>query len=332
MKHIIASLGFIGCLFASATAQQDPMFTKYMFNTLNFNPAYAGARDYLSIAVIHRSQWQEIPGAPTTQTLTMHTPLRNNRVGIGFGAARDAIGSTRTTGANLAYSYRIPFGKFKFCFGLQAGLQQFNADFDGLRLDNPSDPAFEGYRGTMPNIGAGFYLYSERFYFGISSPRLVENDLRRNISTNAFARQERHFYLATGAAISLRGDAIIFKPSLLVRNVGIDNRISQDVFFSGVGAPDAFDLDLSFLFQETLWLGAAFRSAFSAPILSTDPKSSYDSADIWISYLFRNGLRIGAAYDFPISDLANVTVGSVELMVGYDFNFQEKRIVTPRYF
>jgi type IX secretion system PorP/SprF family membrane protein len=184
----------------------------------------------------------------------------------------------------------------------------------------------------MPNIGAGFYLYSERFYFGISSPRLVENDLRRNISTNAFARQERHFYLATGAAISLRGDAIIFKPSLLVRNVGIDNRISQDVFFSGVGAPDAFDLDLSFLFQETLWLGAAFRSAFSAPILSTDPKSSYDSADIWISYLFRNGLRIGAAYDFPISDLANVTVGSVELMVGYDFNFQEKRIVTPRYF
>jgi hypothetical protein len=81
-----------------------------------------------------------------------------------------------------------------------------------------------------------------------------------------------------------------------------------------------------------LWIGASFRSAFSAPALSLNPKSSYDSADFWASFLFKNGLRIGAAYDYTLSDLSTVTNGAFEVMLGYEFNFREKRVVTPRYF
>ncbi|MEL7021630.1 MAG: type IX secretion system membrane protein PorP/SprF, partial [Bacteroidota bacterium] len=40
-----------------SSAQQDPMFTKYMFNSLTFNPAYAGSSGFLSANLLHREQW-----------------------------------------------------------------------------------------------------------------------------------------------------------------------------------------------------------------------------------------------------------------------------------
>ena len=322
-------------LFSSANlarGQQDPMFTKYMFNSLIFNPGYAGSKDHLSLALLHRSQWQELEGAPVTQTLTAHTPLRNERVGVGLSLANDIIGPTRSTGANLAYSYRIPFKKFKICFGLQAGFDSYRSDFSELVLDMSDDPSFINASKVLPNVGAGLYIYSKHFYFGASSPRLIEHDLQQDVEMGIFARQARHYYLTMGAAIPLKGDAIIFKPSILLKNAGLDRRVFPGGQYVNYGAPDEFDFDFSLLFQETLWVGASFRSAFSAPALSLNPKSSYDSADFWVSFLFKNGLRIGAAYDYTVSDLSTVTNGAFEVMFGYEFNFREKRVVTPRYF
>ena len=138
-----------------------------------------------------------------------------------------------------------------------------------------------------------------------------------------------HYYYFVGTAIPLNGPALVFKPSMLIKNVGWDKRATKLDAFRDIGAPNEFDIDLSLLFQETLWVGASFRSSWAKLI---DGKSSYDSADIWISLLMKNGFRIGAAYDYPLTELSNVTTGAFEIMVGYEFNFREKRIVTPRYF
>ncbi len=56
-------------------SQQLPQFTQYMFNTISINPAYAGSRETLSLVGLHRSQWAGLDGAPTTQTLSIHSPL-----------------------------------------------------------------------------------------------------------------------------------------------------------------------------------------------------------------------------------------------------------------
>lgn len=60
-------------------AQQDAQYTQYMFNTMSVNPAYAGSRGQLSIAALYRSQWVGLDGAPKTQTLNLHSPIRNSR-------------------------------------------------------------------------------------------------------------------------------------------------------------------------------------------------------------------------------------------------------------
>lgn len=67
----------------SVNAQQLPQFTQYMYNTISVNPAYAGSREALSIVGVHRNQWSGFDRAPKTNTLSIHTPLRDDRIGLG---------------------------------------------------------------------------------------------------------------------------------------------------------------------------------------------------------------------------------------------------------
>ncbi len=327
---------FIVLLFVGGTnlfAQQDAMFTKYMFNSLTFNPAYAGSKDHLAMNLIHRTQWWGIEGAPQTQSLIIHTPMPNERVGVGLSLVNDEIGPTNSIRANLSYAYRIPMGKGKLSIGLQGGVMHWRADFNKLSLEQGAgDEAFEEMTPSrlLPNFGAGIYYYTPKFYVGFASPQLIEYDLRDNdINTNIWARQQRHYYFSAGAAFPLKGDALIFKPSILVKNVGLLSSFSKDEAFQNFGAPTEFDIDLSLMFQQALWVGVSFRSAIEGIV---GDQSSFDSADVWAAYYLANGLRIGVAYDYTLTKLQSVAGGSFEVMLGYEFDYKTKQVVTPRYF
>lgn len=71
------------------SAQQDPGYTQYMYNPLTVNSAYAGSTETLEAVLIHRSQWVGIDGAPSTQSFTIHSPLSNDKIGLGFSAVND---------------------------------------------------------------------------------------------------------------------------------------------------------------------------------------------------------------------------------------------------
>jgi type IX secretion system PorP/SprF family membrane protein len=336
MKRSFTTLLLMGFLAGSALAQQDAMLTKYMFNSLAFNPAYAGSREHLSTNMLYRSQWvgSQIEGAPETQVVSAHTPLTNERVGVGLSLARDVIGPTNTISAAVSYAYRIPITKTsKLSVGLQGGVMSWRANWAAVTRQQVDDPAFADSPSLLlPNFGFGLYYYTKNFYAGASVPQLIQHDLRKNNDALAItARQYRHFYAMVGAALPVKGDDIIFKPSVLVRNVGWLNKIAKDSGLQNVGAPTEFNLDLSLLFYQAFWIGGSFRSAIEA--FGANSVSSYDSGDVWASYVLKNGLRIGAAYDYPlVSKIGNLTPGSFELMLGYEFDYKEKRTSTPRYF
>lgn len=331
MRKLLALITCVAFLGYSSVAQQDPMFTKYMFNSLVFNPAYAGSKDHLSIGLLHRTQWWGIDGAPSTQSLTAHTPLKSDRVGLGMSLVNDKVGPTDNISVNISYAYRIPVGAGKLAIGLQGGVYNWRANWGELNIENVNDPSFEGDPSYwLPNFGAGVYYYTKSFYAGFGAPHLVEYDLRDDddINTELWAKQFRHYYFSAGGAIPLNGNALIFKPSLLVKSTGLFSGLRKDEAFKDVGSPTEFDIDLSLLFLETIWIGASFRSSFEA----FSDKSSYDSVDIWASYLLKNGLRIGAAYDYTLTKLQQPAQGSFEIFLGYEFNFKTKQLVTPRYF
>lgn len=333
MKKLLLPTLLLVLMAFSASGQQDPMFTKYMFNSLVFNPAYAGAKDHFSATLLHRDQWWGIDGAPKTQSFTIHSPLESDKVGLGLSVIRDEIGPTNTINAMASYAYRIPLGQGKLALGLQAGAMNYRVDMNELTIQNQADLVFmPGMNPNMwiPNVGAGVHYYvPNKFYIGASAPHLLQMTLRDGQDIgNVMAQQFRHYYLFAGGAIRLNS-LMVFKPSMLIKNVGLFGEFKpEEDPYKTIGAPTEFDVDLSLLMYDALWVGMSFRSAFEG----FTGTSSFDSGDIWVSYYLRNGFRIGVSYDYTLTDLNDFAQGSYEVMLGYEMNYKTKQIVTPRYF
>jgi len=294
------------CFVVVLRAQQDPMFTQYMFNTLSINPAYAGSADAKVFKLIHRSQWVGFEGAPTTQTFTFHTPLSKESIGLGASVVNDSHGPVKQTGFYADASYRIIFDNAKLAFGLKAGMNLYSADLLDLHPFTGDDAAFASNISSkgLPNFGFGMMYYSRRWYIGLSSPKLLQNKLIDGDLPDFKDNQEnRHMFLIAGAVFDI-SNYTKFKPTILVKAVN--------------GAPPGFDVTANFLFYEKLWIGAMYRHE--------------DAAGILLQYEINNKWKFGYSYDYTLSNLNKYSSGSHELMLGVDIGRKVGGDVSPRYF
>jgi type IX secretion system PorP/SprF family membrane protein len=305
IKSVLLSGLFILSL-APSWAQQEAMFTQYMFNGLAINPAYAGSHESLSATLLFRDQWTGLPGAPSTQTFSVHSPIRNEKIALGLQFIHDKIAIFNQYGVNGSYAYRIFTDKGTLSLGLQFGITSYNADLSSLTPPDPSDPVFQGdVNKVMPNFGAGIYYYTDRFYIGLSAPQLVTNSLSEDvIEIDGDARQDRHYFLTVGHMFELSHN-VKLKPNILIKAVE--------------GAPIQMDLNLNALFSDVLWLGVSWRSL-----------SDFDAL---LALQLTDQLLLGYSYDFAhTTDLSRINSGSHELMLNYRFRYAKNKVITPRYF
>lgn len=293
--------------------QQDPMFSQYMFNGLAINPAYTGSRDALSTTFIYRKQWVGLDGAPTTQTLSLHSPTRNRRNAFGFQLVNDKISYLGQTWLTFSYAYRIPLGENSHLhLGLQASIYNYRINWGQAELIDPNDivPASYGNNLWLPNAGTGVWYYSDKFYAGASLPHLLINSLDSNRpgisvlagnANSAFLR--RHGFITAGYVFDLSQD-VKFKPSVLLKYVH--------------GAPLEADINAQFYLFDRLGFGGSYRTG--------------DGMVAMVNYYFTPQLHAGYAFDYPFTPLRGYTSGSHEIMIGYDFRFGDKSIVSPRVF
>ncbi|WP_346882474.1 type IX secretion system membrane protein PorP/SprF [uncultured Algibacter sp.] len=308
LKSYIIIFILINCW--DAVAQQLPQFTQYMYNTISINPAYAGSRETLSIVGLHRSQWVGLDGGPTTQTLSVHTPLRNDRIGLGLSFINDKLGYENFTYLYGDFSYTLPIGqKAKLAFGAKGGFTQYHIDQE--LLDDPAvinDPFFNDVSNRWsPNIGLGAYLHTNTWYLGLSAPRILNTDYNNGKNGDVdFVALERVSYYFTGGYVFDISQNTKFKPSMLLKATN--------------GAPLSFDVTANFLFNDTFWLGASYRINEAAEAIGA-------IADFQVSKQF----RIGYAYEYPISELSAYTSGTHEILLMFEV-FKSKRIKSPRFF
>ena len=283
--------------------QQQVMFTQYMFNAMAINPGYAGTHESMSISALLREQWTGLDGAPSTQTLSAHTPIKNQKFGLGVLFLHDKIGVTDQNGFYGSYAYKLPFENGnKLSLGIQAGVTHYMARYSQV---SDTDPNFAG--GDISeahfNFGFGAYYYSKRFYLGFSIPQLVEQQFDRN-NLDSDSRMVRHYFVTGGYVMDLN-KSLKLKPNMLLKVVE--------------GAPAELDLNANLLINEVLWVGLSWRS--------------FDSFDALVQLQITDQLQLGYAYDFATtSELRRVHSGSHEIMLNYRFTFSRSRVVTPRYF
>lgn len=88
-----------------------PLSDQYLNNTMAFNPAFAGCNDALSITLMYRDQMTGFEGAPKNSSLSVHAPLKNNRIGLGLTYSSSSYGINREKSLTGNYSYRIEAGR-----------------------------------------------------------------------------------------------------------------------------------------------------------------------------------------------------------------------------
>jgi len=303
---LILSLTLLFC--TKGKAQQDPMYSQYMFNTLAINPAYAGSRNVVSATALFRNQWTGIDGAPKTGTFTIDAPILNKKMGIGVQLFTDKLGITQTNGATLSAAYRIRMDKGSLSFGIQSVFSQYRANFTDVALGSGStyDPAFaSNVNKLLFNVGTGVYYNSDRFYIGLSALDLMPNDLTDFSANDANIgnKQALHLFLATGYVFPLSEDFKL-KPSVLVKGVK--------------GAPIEADLNAALWIKDVVSIGVQYRT----------------SADIgaMVEFQATPQIRLGYSYDRSTTALKNFNSGSHEIMLRYEFGFSKGKILSPRYF
>ena len=132
-KIVISILSMLTLGLSAIEAQQDAMYTHYAYNTLAVNPGYAGSRDALTITGLHRSQWVGFDGAPVTQTLTLHSPFMNDKIGLGMSVVNDKIGPMNVTSFYADFAYRIKVSdKGRLSLGLKGGANLVQGNLSSL--------------------------------------------------------------------------------------------------------------------------------------------------------------------------------------------------------
>jgi type IX secretion system PorP/SprF family membrane protein len=311
MKKITAIIVLI-LVLSEMKAQQDPQFTHYMYNTISVNPAYAGSRGNLAIGGLYRNQWMGLAGAPVTQTVYLHSPFINQNNGIGLSVVNDRIGPINQTLAYIDYAYHLKLtSKLKLALGLKAGLNFFQPS--GIKnlttTDNGSSAAIDAasVQNTIaPNFGGGTYLYSDRFYFGLSAPKLIKNKLPSYNSKSGKVEnvtETRHIFAILGFVLPLN-DMVKLKPTFL-------SKVTEN-------APMSIDATAEFLFNDKFSLGVGYRHT--------------DALAALVGFNFTPQLKAGISYDYNLSRLNNYNSGSIEIMLLYDLFRKIDKLKSPRYF
>jgi len=297
----------ICCILASQSlkAQQEPMYSQYMFNMLQVNPAYAGNRAVDNITAVYRNQWMGINGAPKTGTISWDRRQEESNIGYGLQIYNDRIGIEKTTGIQAFYSYRIAFNNSYLSLGLSAGVLNYQAAFSKVETTQGNDPLFqEDVNGFLPTVGVGALYATEKWYVGLSVPALLSTKI--NVNNQQITTKSNNHYFLTGGYIFNVTDNFKLKPSTMIRAVS--------------GAPIECDLNLNAWVNDAVGFGVSYRTgdAFVGMFeLQLSPQ-----------------LRLGYAYDYTISKLNTYnTKGTHELMLRYEFKSKKnQRIISPRYY
>ena len=337
MKKLIFSLLLAACLGSVATAQQDATYDMYLFNGLFLNPAYAGSQDVVSLMGIYRHQWAGLDGAPRSVNVSVNSPLRKEQYALGGSISNDRLGLTNMFGASASFAYRIRVKKDNIiALGLQAGFtyyQQRNTEaitVDPALLTSNYDPAFSVNQNLfLPNIGAGIYAYGKKYFVGFSVPHVVPFSLNKpgKVETSAsVAHQYNQFLLTAGYVIGKESNIVKFRPSFLINY--------QKGPISNI--PDIY-LDLGLLFIDRIWLIAGVKTGALANdnIIASDDKSlkafNVEGVIGMVKAKITPQLSVGYAYHYSLSRLRSYETGTHEIMVGYEFWYNKKRFVTPRF-
>jgi type IX secretion system PorP/SprF family membrane protein len=310
MKRALLCLSFI-CLWLFSKAQQDPHYTQFFLNRLNYNPAFAGTEEKICALGVFRSQWVGFGGndagnAPTTFMASINSPL-GKHFGVGLNVMNDQLGFQNSINPILSLSYRKVFQNASMIsVGVSGGIMQQSLQGSKLKPLQDNDPKIPNtdVTGMSTDFNAGIYYTMpnlwrfQNFYTGISATHLNQGNVQYSWGDNQVDNQMKlHYYLMTGAQYEITPGTLVAEPNL---------------FFKYDGANLSFDLNVMAEYNGKIRGGLTYRAG--------------DAVSILAGYKFTPVMQIGYSYDLTTSDIISYSTGTHEILFKYCFmpKFKEK--------
>jgi type IX secretion system PorP/SprF family membrane protein len=331
IKRVLYLFIFFVLSVYTATAQQLPQYTQYVFNNYLLNPAVSGIENYTDVKLGYRSQWTGLDGAPVTSYITVNAPIGSDFIngdatgaaqsgginpssrlytqnymaaephhGIGFSVVTDKAGPITQTNIDASYAYHLGLApRLNLAVGVSAGVNHISLNTSEITLATPLDPAITNGNNSQwkPDLGIGAWLYSSDYYVGVSVQQLLPENLYFSTSNTAVdvSKTVPHYFLTAGTKVYLSDD-ITLLPSFLIKEIK--------------PVPLTYDINMKASFQDKFWLGGSYRHGDSFGVLAGFNLSSF--------------INVGYSYDITTSALNTVSNGTHEIVIGLLLNNRYK--------
>lgn len=312
-----------------ALSQAKPAFNQYVLNNYILNPAISGIENYTDIKLSYRNQWQQIEGAPTTTYFSAHGALGKNNLnttatsfepqgynargssywqeynapdphhGIGITAVNDRAGYINRWSVAASYAYHQPIGnKTSLAGGFSAGISSVTLNTSKINWGSldPDDPAF-GYNNAalkklVPELSAGLYLYSDRYFAGLSVLNIVPAKVKLSTRGNYGTWYSPNYFFTAGYRMQLN-ENIFLLPSIMIQY--------WKPQLTGV------HVNAKAQYRDIFWLGASYRHA--------DLLGGYS---VMAGFYAGNVFNLSYAYEVASASRMRTYAGNThELVIGF---------------
>jgi len=310
MKYSYLLLSIL--LFSLKTNSQEtlPIYQDYLSdNVFLIHPSAAGIGNASKLRFTARQQWSDIVDAPSLQTISFHSRLKeeNSNAGFGFVLFNDKNGFHSQKGIEAAYAYHIPLSDGRIFKQLSFGLAF-------TFVQNQSDQTSFGNVDVAAIIESTSY-YNADFsvayhYGGFSSFFTIKNLLlTAKNSVNVQEPLDLKNYIFSLGYYYGEDNFIQLEPSIMLQ---FKESIGQRVADFNIKAYKSFS-------DTQIWAALSYRKSFDENVIEN---SKFISPIIGLNY---NNLMFSYTYTNQLNDVILTSSGFHQISLGLNLWVKRQR-------
>jgi len=319
MRQVCCTIALILAGYWAIAQEND--FTQYYLNLPSLNPGFTGMNEYMDVRSGVREGWNNFGINNSNIYLSAYTALGNanrsgrknnsfrtsnpaifnelqsdknfrRRMGLGGMLTQRTVGPYKSITESVNFAYHLPMSsKLSVSLGTRVSHMNQRIDFAGLTVRDDVNDVFynslitanQGTQNTV-TVDFGALLYSNRFYFGVSSNNLVAERLNGEFLFDL--NDGMRYRIQTGAFFPLSSDLSLAPAVTAIYADGYDLRWSAT---------------MRMRYKELLFVGAGLEPDSKISIL------------LGVSTTY---LSIGYSYDMYTSSLNNFNANTHEIVLG----------------
>jgi type IX secretion system PorP/SprF family membrane protein len=292
--------------------QQLPVLNQYLYNPYLYNPARTGDNELGSVNINFKRQWTAMPYSPITGILSMETPLKGYKMGIGGMVYSDNTHIINRIGGMGSYAYHIPFSKeytHHLSAGVSMGFIHQSFDFQSAQVENPDDPNLlnSDARGTSFDFCIGLNYRWKELNVGFSMLQGLSNEIKflSSFGQEVSYVNSRHFMANVSYDFRVgKEKEFLIRPVVLTRIIP--------------NLPVQAEVNVVGNWKQLLWASLGYRSSNWKTLTSALTAS--------FGVELKKKIFVGYTFEItPSASLVNSLGTQHEVMISYRFGRDEER-------